>query len=140
MPRIEPFGSVKAISLDRAEITRCLREVATSALVTFPHVCAVYLIGSLARGSHSGTSDVDLLLRVSERAAKPIEAVRPYFFFSSQLDIGIDLLLCDDTSLPAIEQMMEGSILLASRDAEEHPEHQVSGSGQTNSSEGQAAG
>lgn len=69
MPRIEPFGSVKAISLDRAEITRCLREVATSALVTFPHVCAVYLIGSLARGSHSGTSDVDLLLRVSERAA-----------------------------------------------------------------------
>lgn len=140
MRRIEPFGSVKAISLDRAEITRCLREVATSALVTFPHVCAVYLIGSLARGSHSGTSDVDLLLRVSERAAKPIEAVRPYFFFSSQLDIGIDLLLCDDTSLPAIEQMMEGSILLASRDAEEHPEHQVSGSGQTNSSEGQAAG
>mgnify|MGYP005854284281 FL=1 len=140
MRRIEPFGSVKAISLDRAEITRCLREVATSALVTFPHVCAVYLIGSLTRGSHSGTSDVDLLLWVSERAANSIEAVRPYFFFSSQLDIGIDLLLCDDTSLPAIEQMMEGSILLASRDVEEHPEHQVSGSEQTNSSEGQAAG
>lgn len=141
MRRIESFGSVKAISLDRDEIIRRLREVATSALATFPHLRDVYLIGSLARGSHSGTSDVDLLLRVSERAVNPIEAVRPYFFFfSRQLDIGIDLLLCDDTSLPDIEQMMEGSILLASRDIEEHPEHQACGSGQTNSSEGQVAG
>lgn len=77
MRRIESFGSVKAISLDRDEIIRRLREGATSALATFPHLCAVYLIGSLARGSHSGTSDVDLLLRVSERAANPIDAGRP---------------------------------------------------------------
>lgn len=38
MRRIESFGSVKAISLDRDEIIRRLREVATSALVTF--MCA----------------------------------------------------------------------------------------------------
>lgn len=77
MRRIESFGSVKAISLDRTEIIRRLREGATSALAIFPHLRTVYLIKFLVRGSHSGTSDVDLLLRVSERAANPIEAVRP---------------------------------------------------------------
>ncbi|WP_322822796.1 hypothetical protein [Chloroflexus sp.] len=73
-------------------------------------------------------------------SGQPIQSRQSDHIFSRQLDIGIDLLLCDDTSLPDIEQMMEGSILLASRDAGEHPEHQADGSGQANSSEGQVAG
>ncbi len=67
MRRIGSFGSVKVISLNRDEMIRHLREVATSAPVTFPHLRNVYLIGSLASGSYSGTSNVDLLLQFSEQ-------------------------------------------------------------------------
>ncbi len=52
------------------------------------------LVGSLATGAHTGTSDVDLLLRVAETPGNPLEAMRPYFFFfSRRLEIGLDLLL-----------------------------------------------
>lgn len=62
--RIESFSSVKAISLDRDEIIRQLKDVAAAALAAFPHLQEVRLICSLATGSHTGTSDVDLLLHI----------------------------------------------------------------------------
>jgi predicted nucleotidyltransferase len=119
MRQIESFGSVKAISLDRDETIRRLKEVAAAALVTFPQLYEVRLIGSLATGVHTGTSDVDILLRVHERSGNPIDEMKPYFFFFSQrLEIGIDLLLFDKTLPEGMEKIIQGSILLATRSAD----------------------
>lgn len=116
MRQIGSFGSVKAISLDRDEVIRRLREVAAEALEAFPRLLEVRLIGSLARGTHTGTSDVDLLLRVREPAGNPLEVMKPYFdFFSRRLEIGLDLLLFGDTLPEGMEEILQGSIVLAAR-------------------------
>ncbi len=116
MRRIESYSSVKAISLNRDEVMRQLREVSAKALAIFPHLQEVRLIGSLATGSHTGTSDADLLLQVSEPIANPLEVIRPYFFFFSRhLDIGIDMLLYHKVIPDDMQPMVEGSIVLASR-------------------------
>ncbi len=116
MRRIESYSSVKAISLNRDEVMQQLREVSAKALAIFPHLQEVRLIGSLATGSHTGTSDADLLLQVSEPIANPLEVIRPYFFFFSRhLYIGIDMLLYHTVIPDDMQPMVEGSIVLASR-------------------------
>ncbi|MCS7261136.1 MAG: nucleotidyltransferase domain-containing protein, partial [Anaerolineae bacterium] len=85
---------MSAISLDRDEVLRRLQEVAAEALETFPELQEVWLIGSLASGAHTGSSDVDLVLRLSELSGNPLEALKPYFFFfSRRLELGLDILL-----------------------------------------------
>jgi len=114
--RIESSGSVKAISLDRDELLRRLREAAAEALEAFPELLEVRLIGSLAAGTATGTSDVDLLLRVKEISGNPLEAMKPYFFFfSRRLEIGLDLLLVGPDLPPGLEEALRGSIMLARR-------------------------
>ncbi len=81
MQQIRSSGSVKAISLNRDEVLQRLREVAAEALEVFPELQEVWLIGSLAAGTYTGTSDVDLLLRVTEISGNSLEAMKPYHFF-----------------------------------------------------------
>lgn len=116
MRQIRSFGSVKAISLDRDEVIRRLREAAAEALEAFPQLLEVRLIGSLATGTHTGTSDVDLLLRVGELAGNPLEIMKPYFdFFSRRLEIGLDLLIFGEALPEGMEEVLQGSIVLAAR-------------------------
>ncbi|HXF70681.1 MAG TPA: nucleotidyltransferase domain-containing protein [Thermoflexus sp.] len=116
MRRIISSGSVKAIFLDQDELLRRLREVAVEALEAFPELQEVRLIGSLAAGTATGTSDVDLLLQVKEVSGNPLEALKPYFFFfSRRLEIGLDLLLIGPERSPSLEKMLHGSIVLAKR-------------------------
>lgn len=116
MRRIRSSGSVKAISLDRNEILQRLQEVAIEALKAFPELQEVRLIGSLATGTPAGTSDVDLLLRVTEISGNPLEAMKPYFFFFSRhLDVGLDLLLSGPELPSGLVEAVRGSILLAAR-------------------------
>lgn len=90
MRQIRSSGSVKAISLDRDEVIRRLRDVAREALGTFPELQEVRFIGSLATGSHTGVRDVDLLLRAKAISRNPLEAMKPYFFFfSRRLNLGL---------------------------------------------------
>ncbi|MBO9362072.1 MAG: HEPN domain-containing protein [Thermoflexus sp.] len=92
--RIESSGSVTVISLDRDELLRRLRKAAAEALEVFPELQEVRLIGSLATGTATGTSDADLLLRVREISGNPLEVMKPYFcFFSRRLEVALDLLL-----------------------------------------------
>lgn len=115
MRQIGSFGSVKAISLHRDEVIRRLCEVAAEPLETFPQLLEVRLIGSLATGTHTGTSDVDLLLRVGELTGNPLEAMKPYYF-SRRLEIGLDLLLFGATLPEGMEEVLRGSIVLAARE------------------------
>ncbi len=117
MRRILSSGSVKAIFLDPDEFLRRLREVAAEALEAFPELQEVRLIGSLAAGTATGTSDVDLLLRVKEIAGNPLEALKPYFFFfSRRLEISLDLVLVGPELPPGLEKALVGSIVLAKRE------------------------
>lgn len=116
MRRIISSGSVKAIFLDRDALLRRLREVAVEALEAFPELQEVWLIGSLAAGTATGTSDVDLLLRVKEIRGNPLEAAKPYyFFFSRRLEIALDLLLAGPELSPGLEAALARGVRLARR-------------------------
>jgi predicted nucleotidyltransferase len=91
-----------------------LREAAAEALEAFPELLEVRLIGSLATGTATGTSDVDLLLRVREISGNHLEAMKPYFF-SRRLEVALDLLLTGPDLPPGLEEALRGSILLARR-------------------------
>ena len=86
-------GSVKIISLDRDKLATRLRAIAGRVCATRPEVADVRVFGSIARGDHVGTSDVDvLILLYDSEPGNPIEQVRsfyPYF----DLPIGVDLLV-----------------------------------------------
>lgn len=86
-------GSVKIISLERNKLLSRLRAIAGQVCAERPEVADVRVFGSIARGDHVGTSDVDVLILLydSERE-DPIEQVRsfyPYF----DLPVGVDLLV-----------------------------------------------
>ncbi|MBC7185495.1 MAG: nucleotidyltransferase domain-containing protein [Calditrichaeota bacterium] len=116
MRQMRSSGSVKAISVNVAEVISRLRQVAEEALAVFPEVQEVRLIGSIASGTHTGTSDVDVFLRVRELTGNPVECMRPYFFFfSRRLDVGLDLLISGPEVPPAMKKALQGSVLLAAR-------------------------
>jgi predicted nucleotidyltransferase len=116
MRRIRSSGSVKVISLNRDEVIRRLREVAAQALAAFPELREVRLIGSLAEGTYTGTSDVDLLLLLDRAPEHPLEQIKPYFyFFSERLNIGLDVFLSGPTPPEGIRESLRKSILLAGR-------------------------
>lgn len=117
MRQIRSLGSVKAFSLDRDEVIRRLRQVSAEAMEVFPELVEVRLIGSLARGTHTRTSDVDLLLRVRELTGNPLELLKPYFyFFSRRLEVGLDLLLFGPALPEGMEEILRGSMVLARRE------------------------
>jgi predicted nucleotidyltransferase len=107
---------VKVISLDRDEVIRRLRGVAEQALAVFPELREVRLIGSLAEGTHTGTSDVDLFLLLDRAPEHPLEKMRPYFnFFSERLNISLDIFLSGPTPPEGIRESLRKSIFLACR-------------------------
>lgn len=116
MRQMRSFGSAKAISLDRDDLIRRLRDIAAEALGAFPELREVRLVGSLAAGTHTGTSDVDLLLRVDHLGGNPLEAMRPYFFFfSTRLSMSLDLFLAGPQLSPEAERLLPQSLVLAAR-------------------------
>jgi len=57
MRRIVSSGSVKGFWLDKPELLKVLRECVSEALSVFPEVSDIRLIGSLARGDHTGLGE-----------------------------------------------------------------------------------
>ncbi len=93
MLRQTSSGSVKIISLDRDELLSRLREIARQIRAEHPEVTEIRVFGSIARGDHVGTSDVDVLIVLQDgECGDPIEQIRsfyPYF----DLPVGVDLLV-----------------------------------------------
>ena len=86
-------SSVKVISLNRDRLLTELRRIAGNIHADHPEVAEVRLFGSLARGDHTGTSDVDLLILLLHTgetdSLRRILTFLPYF----NLARGTDLLV-----------------------------------------------
>ncbi|MBC7253360.1 MAG: nucleotidyltransferase domain-containing protein [Actinobacteria bacterium] len=85
-----------------------------------PEVKEVRLVGSLARGDHTGTSDADVLVVLRESRLNPVERLRRYIpFFDSGL--GVDILPFTEEELNLLEKretghtrsLLKGSVRLA---------------------------
>jgi predicted nucleotidyltransferase len=122
MRRIRSSGSARSICLDRESLLTLLREVSGKALLAFPELVEVRLIGSLASGTQTGTSDIDLFLCLETLPAHPVEGMKPYYeFFSRRLEMALDILLGTPGREAADERLLAGSLLLAGRPGPARP-------------------
>jgi predicted nucleotidyltransferase len=104
---------VKAISLDREQVLRRLKEISEEASRAFPEIVEVRLFGSLAKGEETGLSDADLLIVTERGMEDPVERMKPYFrFFSERLDIGIDMIVATEREAGSIKETLGYSTLL----------------------------
>ncbi|MEJ2079057.1 MAG: nucleotidyltransferase domain-containing protein [Acidobacteriota bacterium] len=92
MLREESSDSVTTISIDRSELLVRLRECVSSMARDTAAVVAVRLLGSLARNSECGTSDVDLLVLLNETPVDRVEWIRRLLGYFD-LPVGVDLLV-----------------------------------------------
>lgn len=99
MLRQKLCGSVRIISIDRAEALAALRRSAERLCADHPEVESVHLIGSLARGDQVGASDADVLIVMRQNEpAEPLTQV-PAFYSYFDLPIGVDILVCTQDRL-----------------------------------------
>jgi predicted nucleotidyltransferase len=120
MRRIASKGSAIAFYLDRPALLGRLRTAALQALEAFPQVAEVLLFGSLARGTHTGLSDIDLAILLSPQTAPadPLERARPFQrFFFERLSLGVDVITCGEHERASLAGLLEGSLSLARRPA-----------------------
>jgi len=84
-------SSVKIISLDRDRLLADLRRIARKIYAEHPEVAEVRLFGSLARGDHTGTSDVDVVILLHHTMeSDPVQRIRnflPYFDLGRACDL-----------------------------------------------------
>ena len=93
MLQLRSSGSVKTISLDRDRVLSELKSVASRVCREHPEVASIRLFGSLARGDHVGTSDVDILIvLLGGEAGDPLERIRAYLG-CFKLPVAVDLLV-----------------------------------------------
>lgn len=90
-------GSVEIISLNRDELWQQLRRIARQIKAGHDQVQDVRVFGSIARGDHVGTSDVDVLIVLADSPGQDlppdrVERARPFYPYFS-LPIGVDLLV-----------------------------------------------
>jgi len=116
MRQIESSGSVKAFYLDKEAVLQRLREVSEEAFAVFPELREIRLFGSLAKGEHTGLSDVDILVVVESAQKDPLEMARPYFsFFSDRLDVALDLIVATGTDKEKFSDLLKDSICVKAR-------------------------
>lgn len=113
-------GSAKAFYLDREEALARLREAAREAPDTFPEAEEVLLFGALARGTHTGLSDVDVavVLRDAPGEDDVVERARPFHaFFFRRLGVSVDTIVFRENERERMASSLEGAIVLARRAA-----------------------
>jgi predicted nucleotidyltransferase len=99
MLQVQSCGSVKIVSLDRTRLLAELRRIADRIRGEHPEVVEVRLFGSLARGNHTGTSDVDVLIVVSSSGEpNPVRRALAYLPYLD-LPVPLDLLVLTSDEL-----------------------------------------
>lgn len=93
MQQTQSSNSVRIISLDRDKLLARLKQIAARIHTEHPEVAEVRVFGSVARGDHTGTSDVDVLIILNDTSEmdphRRILMFLPYF----DLTLGTDLLV-----------------------------------------------
>ena len=103
MRHIQSSGSVKITSLDAEALKRDLKRIASKTIENHGEVKAIYLFGSIAREDHTGLSDADVLIVLTESNQDPLQRIRsflPYF----DLPIGVDLVVHTEEELRSMEE------------------------------------
>jgi predicted nucleotidyltransferase len=113
MRQITSSGSVKAIYLDREQVLKELQKIAEEAGQMFPEVREIRLFGSLAKGEHTGLSDIDLYVLTLSQEPNPVERMKPYFqFFAARVPIALDMIVATEYETESFANVLEGSIQL----------------------------
>jgi predicted nucleotidyltransferase len=107
---------VKAFYLDKEAVLQRLREISGEAFAVFPGLTEIRLFGSLAKGEHTGLSDVDILVVAESEQKNPLEMVRPYFsFFSDRMDVAVDLIVTTRADMEKFSELLKNSICVKAR-------------------------
>lgn len=113
MRRIISLDSVKAFYLDRNKLIQELQKAAGEAMLLFPEIQEIRLVGSVARGEQTGLSDVDLFIVVDNSEENAIERTKPYYrFFSDKIRLSLDIFTALKGEKGNYRDLLKGSILL----------------------------
>ncbi len=113
MRRIISLDSVKAFYLDRNKLIKELQKAAAEAMLLFPEIQEIRLVGSVARGEQTGLSDVDLFIVVDNDEENAVERIKPYYrFFSEKLRLSLDIITALKEEADNYQDLLKGSILL----------------------------
>jgi predicted nucleotidyltransferase len=108
---VRSSGSVKIISLDRESLLAKLRQIAATIRAEHPEVASVRLFGSLARGDHTFTSDVDVLILLHDTTkTDPLRRILtflPYFDLARGSDVLVYTLAELEGRLSAKDHFMQ---------------------------------
>lgn len=118
MRQVTSRGSAKAFSFDRTAALQCVRAAAEDALRAFPEAQEILLFGSLADGTHTGFSDVDVAVVLSRCAAEadPLERARPFHaHFQKRLPVGVDVVTLLEDERPDLQSLLANAVTLARR-------------------------
>jgi predicted nucleotidyltransferase len=81
-------------------------------------VTEILLFGSLADGTQTGLSDIDLIvvLAGSPAGEDPLERARPFHrHFQERLPIGVDVITITEGERPSMRSLLEKAVTLAGR-------------------------
>jgi predicted nucleotidyltransferase len=108
---------VKAFYWNREGLLERLHEATDEAMRRFPEISEIRLFGSLAQGTETGLSDVDIFVLLTESAEKnPIERMKPYYsFFSDKIEVALDMIVAVRDEISAFKDILKGSLLLCER-------------------------
>ncbi len=118
--RIRSCGSVGSIWLDGGETAERLRSPAWRLKASCPEVREIRLVGSIARGDHTGTSDSDIRAFLGRSEEKPVERLKrclPFF----ELEVAVDALSLTETEPAALGAGAQGATGAPSRRASLSP-------------------
>ncbi|MCD6463554.1 MAG: nucleotidyltransferase domain-containing protein [Thermotogae bacterium] len=80
--------------MDREKIINAARQAAEKAIEKFPYIEEIYLIGSIATGEQTGTSDVDILVVASVKPDEMLDHLKELMkFFVERIDHPTDVII-----------------------------------------------
>ena len=107
---------MKVFYLNRDKAIKKLQEAAEEAMLLFPQIKEIRLVGSVARGEHTGLSDIDLFIVMDKGGENALERAKSYYqFFSEKIGLSIDIIVARKGEAGDYGELLRGSVLLACR-------------------------